>query len=208
MKRKYLFIIVLIFILASCGALCRSLYDTDKTLIIGKLPEPGEAITSFFDDLSEKKFDSAVKYIENYDSLGFETPSSDSLIELYKQKIVESYTINFSGEIQTDGLYASQMVDITFLDSRKILDEVSKTAPENALDYMYEGNVIETDEQAKSFVYDAISVCLENPELYYSTETAEIKLKYNNGGWQIIADDSLLNILFGYIQSISTEGNK
>ena len=208
MKRKYLYIIILIFLLATCGALCRAFYDNDKTLMIGSLPEPESAVSAFFDEMTENNYDAALGYIENYDSLGFETPSSDPLIELYKQKIAESYDINFDGDSVSDGLSAVQRVNITFLDGRKILDELSKTAPEKALDYMYDGNVIENDEQAKAIVHNALEECLASPELYYSTETVDINLRYNSNGWQIIVDDSLLNVLFGYIQTLSTEGTK
>lgn len=208
MKRKYLYIIVLVFTIVSCGALCRAFYDNDQTMVIGSLPEPGSAVSSFFDEMAEKDYSSALDYIENYDSLGFETLSSDPLIELYKQKIVESYDISLEGEGAVDGLCAVQKVKITFLDSRKLLNELSETAPEKALDYMYDGNVIENDEQAKSLVYDALEACLENPELYCTTETIDISLRYNTNGWQIIVDDQLVNVLSGYIQSLATEGIK
>lgn len=206
MKRNIIKIVILILIMASCGAFCRALYNIDKTLIIGSVPDSDTAITAFFEEMSAKNYELAAEYIENYDSLGFETPSADSSIELYKQKLAESYSVQLVGNSKSDGLYAYRTVDITFLDSRKLIEDVSAKVSENALEYMYDGNVIESDEQAKAIFYDALEECLESPEIYYTTEAAELKLVYRSRGWQITVDDSLLNILFGYIDSLTTEG--
>lgn len=207
MKRSIIKITILLIIMAVCGILCCTLYNTDKTLIIGSLPEPDTAVTAFFDEMSAKNYDTALEYVDNYDSLGFETPSSDSTIELYKQKLVESYSVELSCSGKSDGLYAYRTADITFLDSRKLIEDVSAKVSENALDYMYDGKVIESDEQAKAIFYDALASCLDSPERYYTTESAELKLVYR-GSWQIIVDDTLFNILFGYIDSLTTEGTK
>ena len=154
----------------------------------------------FFAELRAGDYDAAMEYVSNYESLGFEKDSTE-LVELYKTNLLKSYSVSVvdhdAGE--HSGLSGSQVIDLTFLDSRRLLAAINEKTAVAVKDYLFYGNKLESDEQALSFVYTALSECLQTPEAYHNTERLTVQTCYEDGEWKIVIDDVLMNALQGYI---------
>jgi len=209
MKKLYIFIAVMVMALVvNCVIFGVVAVDDGTALVVGNIPEPSESVTAFFDAVKQGDYDEAMRYVDNYESLGFEEESSE-LIELYKKTLIESYEIELidAAEIQQPAseLKNIQRVRFTFLDCRLLLAAVSEKTSDAALVYMNDGNVIDSDEKAMEFVYDALKECLQTPEIYCSTEQFDVNLNYDGENWKIVLDDALYDALFGYIGNLSAE---
>lgn len=161
-------------------------------------------LPQFFSDIKDGRYGDAMEYVSNYESLGFEKESTE-LVELYKSSLADSYSVTVidpdSGE--QDGLTGEQIIEVTFLDGRRLLSAINEKTAVTVNDFLYYGNKLESDEQALSFVYDALNECLMTPNDYLSTERICVATVFENGQWKIVIDDAFLNVLYGYISSAS-----
>ncbi len=208
MKKKYIIIVCAVMLAGVIAALLGILAGAGAPAVIGSQPDPKETVADFFDNLKTGEFQSAMENIANYDSLGFEKEGSE-LIELYKQTLLESYDVKITepaGEVPENRLESLQGIEFTHIDCRLLVDAVSQKTSDAALEYMNDGYVIENDEQAMEFVYDALRECLGEPEQYLVTEHFDISLVFDGESWKMIISDELAAALFGYIESLSTEG--
>lgn len=159
-------------------------------------------LPEFFSGIKSANYSEALELVSNYDSLGFEKDAGE-LVNRYRSALIDSYSVSVvnhnSGE--HDGLYGEQIIDLTFLDSRKLLFSINEKTTEAVNDFLYQGNKLESDEQALSFVYDALNQCLDDPENYFSTERLTVQTVFEDGSWKIIIDDAFLSVLHGHIGS-------
>ena len=208
MKKKsmYIFIALAVMLLSVNLTALAMIAGNNSPVVIGRVPDASETVTAFFDAMKAGDYEAAMEYTDDYESLGFEKEGSE-LIELYKQTLIESYNITLTDSAQQESrLEAVQGVDFTFLDCRLLTGAVSEKTAAAAMEYMNDGNVIENDEQAMEFVYDAFRECLAAPEQFYTTEHFEIGLTYDGESWRMDISDSLADAMFGYINSLSAEG--
>lgn len=181
--------------------------SSGSTLILGIDPaQQKNIVPEFIELIKSGDNDAAMEYVSNYDSFGFERTSTE-LVELYKQKLTDSYSvrvISVGSEIDST-LTSSQVIELTFLDSRLLLPAINEKTAESVNAYLYGGDLIENDDQALEFVYAALYECLDSPELYYTTERLTVQTVFDGEKWQIVADTSFINAMYGYAGSISAD---
>ena len=179
---------------------------SSDTVVIGKLPDPAATAAEFFEALAEGDYTRAMTYVDNYDSLGFETESTE-LVETFKKALTESYTAEPVEEgSAVHGLDAVQMLRVTYLDSRALFADAGERASGAAMAYKQITGSIDSDEQAMAFVSDALTECLAQPESYYKTEDIFVWLIFDGSEWKIVIDDELMRIIYGNFGSAISEG--
>lgn len=207
MKKLYVFLAAAVFVIGvGISELCL-LTASDDAVVIGALPDAGETVATFFDELKSGEYQAAMERVNNYDSLGFEKEGTE-LIELYKQTLLECLEVSLSQPESTEPesrLVKVQGIEMTFLDCRKLMPAVSDSVTDAVMEYMNDGYVIENDEQAMTFVYSALSEDLVSSKQYCTTEHFDLYLYYDGESWRIEISDELARALFGYIDDFLVE---
>lgn len=205
-KKSVLYALGIAVAAALCLLICVRCSEGNSLVLGVDHSAQSELVPSFFAQLKAGDHEAAMEYVNNYESLGFERQSTE-LVELYKQKLVGSYSVKvLSLAPETENsLTSSQEIELTFLDSRTLLSAINEKTAVTVNDYLFGGYVIENDEQALEFVYDALYECLETPELYYTTERMTVQTIFDGEKWQIYMDDTLLDAMYGYVGSVSAE---
>ena len=206
MKKLYLILAAVVMAAAIIiSVVCVSMAGGESA-VVGRIPDSGEAVILFLHEMKVGEYEKAMQRVDNYDSLGFEKEGSE-LIELYKATLRECYDFRLMEQPeqaqQLGRLEDIQRIELTFLDGRLLMSAVSELTAEKAYEYMNDGFLIENDEQAMSFVYEALRECLATPEEYCSTEYFDIAMEYDGERWTLTLGESLVDAMFGYIDSLT-----
>ncbi len=149
-------------------------------LLVRSDAKPEETVKTFFASVTAGNYEQANACLENYSSLGLETPSSSQKWNA----LLASYAYRIPGEAERKGDTAVQAVRLRYLDL-------------NALDKALITPVRQEGEEGTQPVYPSLEELLARPEDFYTTTELQVTLHYTDGQWLIFADDGLLNALAG-----------
>ena len=97
------------------------------------------------------------------------------------------------------GKEASQAVAFTYLDISSISNDLHDRATEIAYSYAFNSIDINNEETAEKAVSEALDQLTDNISDYYRTDIFVIDMKYVDGEWRIVLEDSLYRAILGNI---------
>lgn len=211
-------LIISIYMCAICLLIC--LLSTKLGIFrIYTTGDPAAIVSSFYDSILTKDYDTAYAYLNNSSGLGLE-PKSDTVSDnnsssisdtsnngenRVKDLLEKSYSYSLSGNAIINGLYASQNVSFTYLDVYQleaaaekhiepILNEKIKTLPKNDLytdDDHYQASLM------NKIYNEALDIALKNVNDYYVTINYDVTLEYRNGHWYMNTNDDMIKGFLG-----------
>lgn len=167
--------------------------------------DPAQTVEEFFDAICARDYELAYSYLRDYTSLGLENaPQSDAGRIVY-DALESSYRFTLIGECTQDKLDACQKLSFSYLDLGKTHDDIGRVTMERLeasvaslrRDEIYDENDHYKPELANKAYLQAVETVMADAGSYYSTVELEIKLAYEDGRWQIIAEPALLKALNG-----------
>ena len=175
--------------------------------VVGNIPDPQQSVEGFFDSVCEGDFKKADTYLGDV-SISMKEEVTDGFSKKLLQYLKESYRYEITEKAKTDSLNASQTVIFTYLDFSLLTDDLRARSSKIGQKYLAEHNEtytettdntsILTDEGANLVAEEALdSVMKKNPEKYYTSETFDIRMKYQNGKWIILIDNELFEAISG-----------
>lgn len=171
------------------------------------LGSPKDSVSSFYEALLAKDYETACSYLDDYDALGLmdipDTPEGQLIFNALK----DSYSYNIISEPVIDKLTATQRVSFTFLDIKAvekdtslkidpILEDKVQSLPREQL---FDENNNYLPELINDVYLEALSSTLANPSDYYITKEYDIEMEYKNNKWMIKTNAEMLNGLLGGI---------
>lgn len=179
--------------------------------VVGKIPDPEQSITGFFDSLCEGDFKKADTYLGDV-SISMKKEPTDVFSKKLIQYLNESYSYELVGKAKTDKLSATQDVVFTYLDFTLLANDLRAKSSQIGKQYLSEQNeaytelidnaTVLTDEGAELVAQEALDAIMKNnPKKYYASETFPIEMKYQNKTWLIIMDNDLFEAISGKFSS-------
>lgn len=151
-------------------------------LLIRTNAKPEETAKTFFDSIVAGDYAKADACLDNYKSLGLdklaETKEGAALLKSY------AYTLEDKPVRKSDT--AVQTVQLRYLDMKAL--EKALATPLTTITL--------SDGETRP-VYSELRELLEKPEKYYSTAELQVSLRFSEGQWRVVADESLLSALAG-----------
>ena len=173
----YITVALLLLTLILCGVGAKR-----GVLLIFTGAKPEETAKTFFDCIVTGNYEGADACLDNYKSLGL-----DKLAESKEgAALLNSYAYTLVDDPVRKGDTAVQTVQLRYLDLKAL--EKALATPET---------VITLSDGTTRPVYYELRELLEKPEQYYSTAELQLKLRYSEGQWRVVADENLLSALAG-----------
>lgn len=179
--------------------------------VVGKIPDPQQSVTGFFDSVCEGDFKKADTYLGDV-SISMKDEPADGFSKKLMQYLNESYSYELAGKATTDRLSATQDVVFTYLDFTLLADDLRAKSSQIGQQYLADldeaytervnNATVLTDEGAKLVAQEALDeVMKNNPQNYYASETFHINMKYQNKTWMIVMNNDLFEAISGKFSS-------
>ncbi len=168
-------LLLLTLILSAIGA-------KGGVLLMGTSAKPEETAKTFFDSIVAGKYPEADACLDNYKSLGLEKLAESK----QGAALLASYAYSMEDKPVRKGDTAVQTVQLRYLDMKAL--ERALATPLTTITL--------ADGETRP-VYSELRELLEKPEKYYTTAELQVSLRYSEGQWRVVADESLLSALAG-----------
>lgn len=179
--------------------------------VVGKIPDPQQSVTGFFDSVCEGDFKKADTYLGDV-SISMKDEPADGFSKKLMQYLNESYSYELAGKATTDRLSATQDVVFTYLDFTLLAADLRAKSSQIGQQYLADldeaytervnNATVLTDEGAKLVAQEALDeVMKNNPQNYYASETFHINMKYQNKTWMIVMNNDLFEAISGKFSS-------
>lgn len=179
--------------------------------VVGKIPDPQQSVTGFFDSVCEGDFKKADTYLGDV-SISMKDEPADGFSKKLMQYLNESYSYELAGKATTDRLSATQDVVFTYLDFTLLAADLRAKSSQVGQQYLADldeaytervnNATVLTDEGAKLVAQEALDeVMKNNPQNYYASETFHIDMKYQNKTWMIVMNNDLFEAISGKFSS-------
>ncbi|MCC8048785.1 MAG: class A beta-lactamase-related serine hydrolase [Oscillospiraceae bacterium] len=186
--------------------LCR--FGGGAPVLLRQSGESAETAVSFLDALCGGDYDAAGALLAGDSTLGLQTlPDSDEGAALWSL-LTESWSYTLCGGCEQDGTTATQEVEFTSLDLSAMLEGLDEdiTAAlaervENAAlsSDIYDENGDYREEIVMQVYSEALAARCAAAEGSCVTRSLTLTLTYTDGAWRVVADEALVNALFGSI---------
>ncbi len=175
--------------------------------VVGKIPDPQQSVTGFFDSVCEGDFKKADAYLGDV-SISMKDEPADGFSKKLMQYLNESYSYELVGQPKTNKLSSVQDVVFTYLDFSLLADDLRAKSSQIGKGYLSERNesytelvdnaTVLTDEGAELVAEEALdAIMTKNPEQYYTSATFRIQMKYQNKTWIILMNNDLFEAISG-----------
>lgn len=203
-------VLLAVLLLAGCGTFAGRSVDNPKRTIIG-----------FIDAMQADRFDrsaadTAMSYIGNYSTMGFEkyTEVNDSRLErMLFDLLRNSYSVEFDSssldpvpspyqgkDMTISGTQAFVRLSFTSLDISQMSEPLSEIVTEIGAERMYDGEIYETESDAAALVEEVFTerfVSDGDVSDYCTERRLTLELVYSDGGWKIVVSDEFYDALLG-----------
>lgn len=186
--------------------LCR--FGGGAPVLLRQSGESAETAVSFLDALCGGDYDAADALLAGESTLGLQTlPDSDEGAALWSL-LTESWSYTLSGSCEQDGTTATQNVEFTSLDLSAMLEGLDEDIAaalaervENAAlsSDIYDENGDYLEEVVMQAYSEALAARCAAAEGSCVTHDLTLTLTYMDGAWRVVADEALVNALFGSI---------
>lgn len=151
-------------------------------LLVRSSAKPEETAKTFFDSIVAGRYPEADACLANYKSLGLEKLAQSR----EGAALLASYAYTMEEKPVRHGGTAVQTVQLRYLDMKAL--EKALATPMTTIPLADGGS---------RPVYYELRELLEKPEKYYTTAELQVTLRYSEGQWRVVADESLLSALAG-----------
>lgn len=199
--------IVTVLYLSLSLVLCGILSGCELPLtIIGNIPAPEDTVTDFFDGICEGDYKKADACLSGSSIAMKNTPSDEFSVALMNY-LQESYDYRLTGDVQMDGMEASQEIEFNYLDFDLLSEDLSSKS--TSLGKLYirtqdkdhteikDGVCTLTEKGAQSVAKEALDSIMEQPDKYYSVSTFNVHMRYQQQSWKIVMTDDLFEAIAG-----------
>ncbi|MBQ9994466.1 MAG: hypothetical protein IJP17_07120 [Clostridia bacterium] len=163
----------------------------------GRTADPSPAAAAFLDAYIAGDSETAQSLCANYSSLSLDTAQDSEYHKLLSDLLADSLSYDIA-QSRREGKAASVSADITFFDFRKLSAVLTDVTTEEAMDRKETGESLDTEESVMALLCDVVRGLTSDPTQYYSTERADISMRYEDGEWKVVLDDALAEMLMGY----------
>ncbi len=126
-----------------------------------------------------------------------------------------SFSVQAVGEMQTEGRHARQMLSVTYLDLKHLIQPVKSRAEENIADYVANHSNAEIYDEEDNYRTEwmeeayrkAVRSTLSDVKKYYTTVELPLQLTYENGHWLTKPDEQMVTAFSGGITTLDTFAN-
>jgi len=192
-------------LLAAAALLMSILGMTVGTLIARPSGDPTETVTAFMDAIEDGNYQKAYSYLSDYETLGLEKQAEGEVSLMVQQALRDSYSYKLHGDCVVDGLHATQLVLMEYLDLAAVSAELEALTNENLAQIVeslprseiYDENDNYLPEVTNEAYKQAVEAVLSHAADYYNTAAVELELNYRDGQWQLNTNQVLLDALMG-----------
>ena len=185
-----------IYIAALCGVLF--LLASCTSMLVSDSSNPRLTWQKFSEYISDGDYESAFGMTGNA-SLSVESNVSESDTSvLIMKKLSECYEYKFVSDTDVTGVTASQNVEITTIDMRKLAEAAVSRSVESAKDHAYKNGSYKTDEEVEAAVNAKIAELLDSPEEFLVKVRIKAEFSYKGGEWVLMMNDELYDAVTGY----------
>lgn len=196
---------------AVCGTaiLCHAAQDRPAVGI--DVPGISDTVEGFCQSLENGDYAALEELIHDYSSLGLtdepESENAKTLLEYLRG----SYQCEPVGDGSTVGMTAEQDISVSYFSvsmaeetvrqrTQELFNQRMEAAQSNEELYDEYGNVL----QSVAFeIYDqALTEMLQNADQYMVSQTVTVELVFEDGRWQIVLSQSIIDILLGGINKL------
>ena len=166
---------------------------------------PGDTVARFFNGLRNGDYAMAYSCLSDYATLGLEKePETAEAKQLYNA-LRNSYSYSIEENSVVNGREATQNVRFHAINLKRtedaatqlvngILEQKVTTLPQSEV-YAEDGGYLTS--LTDSVYAEALEQVLQNAGTLCTDTELEIRLKYTDGAWKIVADRALMNALVG-----------
>lgn len=168
--------------------------------------KPEEAVDAFFKALAGEEYGEAYQYLADCSGMGLDREVSDRAGQLLVEAVRQSIAYVPLGPCQEKHWHAEQMIELSYFNARKMQDDLKRCVQDNVKTAAKNRDPREVYDEAytykESFIEEiylsSLQQILKETELYRETDELTIYLEYSeNSGWQILADEALIQALNG-----------
>ena len=201
-------------LICSAAALALAAFGMRQGLVLARYAAPPEAtVNAFFSQIVRGDYAAARALLDGSAPLGLEGVPDDETGAALLDALRESYSFRLLGEAETQGLRATQTVELRSLDlaalladgREKVLERLETLVAERSYRELYDEQGAYRPEITDEAWRWAVRELLEDGEAYRKSETLRLSLRYDEALWHILPDDALLEALGGAPGSFETE---
>ncbi|MCQ2558246.1 MAG: hypothetical protein MJ135_03900 [Oscillospiraceae bacterium] len=168
--------------------------------------KPEEAVDAFFKALTEEPHGNPYQYLADCSGLGLDGDLSDRAGQLLAEAVRQSIRYTPLGPCREKHWHAEQTIELSYFNTRKMQEDLKRCVQEKVKTAAKNRDPREVYDEAynykESFIEEiylsSLQQVLKDPELYTETDELTISLEYReNSGWQILADEALIQALNG-----------
>lgn len=149
-----------------------------------------EAITGFTDGLKAHDYRTAMKYVDERDSLSF-SGNTEEIMDI----VADSMTVS----ILSEGLNTAK-VEVTTVDLREIYHSATVLVIDDFYDAALSGETVSDNEMRNAIAAKAVTLAAQ-PDAPTVTTQLELTMKNDSGKWYIVLDATAYNVFTGYMTS-------
>ena len=199
---------VLLALLLSLGCLVRIGWPAWQQLRDKPSGNPQDTVTTFFDALARQDYEAACACLDGVESLGLEYLPALQSDQAILAAMRGQFSAELYGDCSVDGETAYQQVNCRYFDLEKLEGEAKTQALLNISRYvsthpvgdLYDESGRYRPELLRDAWDEAVAELLQQPENYQSSGGVQLELRWHEGGWRIVPNEKLLQLLCGGVQ--------
>ena len=201
---------------AVLGIYFSAAYTQAKPVLMSSPDAAQQQVVAMMDEVCAGEFSKASAYILGNPSLGADREASGVAAAMIWDAFVESTAYELSGPcyVTDDGL--AQDITFTCLDmssvhknlrqrAQSLLEQRIAAAEDTSA--IYDENHEYREDVVNAVLEEAVAAALKEDATTITT-TVAVCLKYENGKWMIVADQELLDVLFGDVLFYATSSEQ
>ena len=199
---------VLLALLLSLGCLSRIGWPVLNQLRDKPSGNPQDTVVAFFDALARQDYEAAYACLDGVESLGLEYVPALQSDQAILAAMRGQFSAELYGDCSVDGETAYQQVNCRYFDLEKLEGEAKTQALLNISRYvsthpvgdLYDESGRYRPELLRDAWDEAVAELLQQPENYQSSGGVQLELRWHEGGWRIVPNEKLLQLLCGGVQ--------